>query len=49
MNFGIGATFYVTSQFAIALDYTKFKDVGDEEETGEADVDSLTGGIIYRF
>lgn len=47
--FGIGATFYVTSQFALALDYTKFKDVGDEDETGEADVDSLTGGIIYRF
>lgn len=47
--FGIGATFYVTSQFALALDYTTFKDVGDEEETGEADVDSLTAGIIYRF
>jgi OmpA-OmpF porin, OOP family len=47
--FGIGATFYVTSQFALALDYTKFKDVGDEDETGEADVDSITGGIIYRF
>lgn len=47
--FGVGATFYITSQFALALDYTKFKDLGDEDETGEADVDTLTGGILYRF
>jgi hypothetical protein len=47
--FGLGATYSFTPSFGITVDYTLFKDVGDEDETGEADVSTLTAGAIFRF
>jgi OmpA-OmpF porin, OOP family len=41
-----GAAFHFTPNFAASLDFTLFKDVGDELET---DVDSLTLGLQYTF
>lgn len=42
----VGAAFHFTPNFAASLDFTLFKDVGDELE---ADVDSLTLGLQYTF
>lgn len=42
----IGAAFHFTPNFAASLDFTLFKDVGEELET---DVDSLTLGLQYTF
>jgi OmpA-OmpF porin, OOP family len=46
---GVGAAFHLTQTFAVSLDYSVFKDVGDENETGEGDIDSLRLGIQYKF
>jgi OmpA-OmpF porin, OOP family len=47
--YGVGAALHFGTNWSISLDYLMFKDVGDEEETGEGDIDSLTLGVIYRL
>jgi OmpA-OmpF porin, OOP family len=49
MFYGVGAALHLGKNWSISLDYLMFKDVGDEEETGEADVDSVTLGVSYRL
>jgi OmpA-OmpF porin, OOP family len=46
---GVGAAFHFTKNLGVSLDYSLFQDVGDEEETGEGDVDSLRLSLQYRF
>jgi OmpA-OmpF porin, OOP family len=46
---GVGAAFHFTKNFAVSLDYSLFQDVGDEEETGEGDIDALRLSLQYRF
>lgn len=47
--YGIGAAYRFTDRFSLTLDYLIYKDVGDEDETGEADIDSLTLGAVFNF
>jgi OmpA-OmpF porin, OOP family len=46
---GVGAAYHFTPNFAASIDFSLFKDVGDDEETGEGDIDSLTLGLQYTF
>jgi OOP family OmpA-OmpF porin len=46
---GVGAAFHFTKNFALSLDYSAFKDVGDENETGEGNIDSLHLSVQYTF
>lgn len=46
---GAGAAYHFTDHLAVTLDFISFMDVGDEEETGEGTVNSLTAGLTYRF
>lgn len=46
---GLGAAFHFSKTFALSLDYSLFKDVGDGESTGEGDIDSIRLAAQYRF
>jgi OOP family OmpA-OmpF porin len=47
--FGLGASLQFGEQWSINLDWQQFKDVGDEDETGEADIDRIALGVTYRL
>lgn len=44
---GIGAN--LGEHWTVRAEYERFLDVGDEEETGEADVDLASLQVLYRF
>lgn len=47
--YGLGLGLQVGANWSFSLDWQQFKDVGDEDETGEADVNRLSLGVIYRL
>lgn len=47
--FGLGVGFELGQNWAFSLDWQQFKDVGDEDETGETDVNRLSLGVIYKL
>lgn len=47
--YGLGAGLHLGPHWSFSLDWQQFKDVGDDEETGEADIDSLSLGVIFRL
>jgi OOP family OmpA-OmpF porin len=47
--FGLGAGVHFGEQWSINLDWRQFKDVGDEDATGEVDIDRISLGVIYRL
>jgi OOP family OmpA-OmpF porin len=49
MTYGVGVGYTIAERFNFSIDYTKIPDVGDEDKTGEADVDVLSFGASYRF
>lgn len=46
---GVGAAVNFGANWSGRLEYTRYLDVGDEEETGEQDVDLLSVSFIYRL
>lgn len=47
--YGAGAAMHLGSSWSLSLDYQLYKDVGNEDNTGETDVDSVTLAAMYRF
>ena len=47
--YGLGLGFQLGQNWAFSLDWQQFKDVGDDDETGEADVNRLSLGVIYKL
>lgn len=47
--YGVGAALTFAEKWTFSLDWQQFKDVGDEEEIGEADVDLISLSVIYRL
>ncbi|HEY0685389.1 MAG TPA: outer membrane beta-barrel protein [Steroidobacter sp.] len=47
--FGVGGGLNIGEQWTLNLDWQRFKDVGDEDETGETDIDRISLGVIYRL
>lgn len=45
---GIGAAWNVSPGFALRVEYQRYFDVGDNEKTGETDIDLLTLGVLFR-
>lgn len=45
---GVGAVWSFSQRFALRLEYSRFLDVGDEDRTGEADVDLISLGLLFR-
>ena len=46
---GLGVDFIFMDNFAARLEYQMIPDLGDKNTTGEADVDLITLGLIYKF
>jgi hypothetical protein len=46
--FGVGGDWYVTPAYALRVEFTRFSKVGSKNETGEANVNSLTIGVLFR-
>lgn len=47
--YGIGGGYTFNETWNIRLEYTIFQDIGDDELTGEADLDRFVVGLNYRF
>lgn len=47
--YGLGVGLQVGPNWSLSLDWQQFKDVGDEDETGEADLNRLSLGVIYKL
>lgn len=47
--YGIGAGLQLGERWALSLDWQQFKDVGDEDDTGETDVDRLSLGVTFKL
>lgn len=45
---GIGGGWDINANYSLRFDYQRYLDVGDDEETAEADVDQLTLSILFR-
>ena len=46
--YGVGAAFNLGYNWSISIDWVQYQDVGDDELTWEADIDSLSLALIYR-
>lgn len=46
---GVGLGYRISDNFGASLDFTRFKDVGDEDKTGEGDITSFRLGVTYTF
>ena len=46
---GIGGAFNFSDAWAVRLEYSQFMDIGDEELSGEYDVDRWSLGVTYTF
>lgn len=47
--YGIGGGYTFNETWNVRAEYTVFQDIGDEDLTGEADVDRFVLGVNYRF
>lgn len=45
---GIGAAWNFDDNYSLRVEYQKFLNVGDKDDTGEVDVDLLTIGVLFR-
>jgi OOP family OmpA-OmpF porin len=46
---GLGAAFRASERWTVRLEYQRFLDVGDEEDTGESDVDLVNLGFTFTI
>jgi OOP family OmpA-OmpF porin len=46
---GVGAEVNITNQFSLRAEYELFKDVGDDDTTGEDDVSLASLSAVFRF
>lgn len=47
--YGIGAGYTFNETWNVRIEYTVFQDIGDEDLTGEEDLDRFVIGLNYRF
>lgn len=47
--FGAGAAWNVNQSWSVRFEFQRYADVGDEDETGEGDIDVLSLGFLYRL
>lgn len=48
VNFGLGASWNFSDSHALRFEYQRFLDVGNEDKTGERDVDLLSVTFLFR-
>jgi hypothetical protein len=45
---GIGGAWNINENFVLRVEYQKFLDVGDEEKTGESDIDVFNVSVLFK-
>ena len=48
-NWGFGATYNVTKAWGVRAEWERFNKLGDNNNTGESDVNLLSVGVVYNF
>lgn len=46
---GFGARFNFSKNFGLRVEWERFMDVGDEDTTGQSDVDLLSASLVFNF
>lgn len=46
---GIGAAYRFNKQWSLRAEWERFNKLGDENKTGESDVDLLSVGVVFNF
>lgn len=46
---GVGATYNLSKQVGIRLEYEEFNNLGDKNTTGEGDVSLVSAGVVFKF
>lgn len=49
LTYGFGVSWDMTKNFALRVEYQVYSDLGDENTTGEGDVNVLGANVIFRF
>jgi opacity protein-like surface antigen len=47
--YGVGGGYTFNETWNVRVEYTIFQDIGDEDLTGESDLDRFVIGLNYRF
>lgn len=48
VTFGVGASWDFSDRYALRFEFQRFLDVGNEDETGEEDIDLLSATFLFR-
>lgn len=48
-SLGVGAQYNLNKSVGFRVEYERFFDVGDADTTGEADVDLISAGVVFKF
>ena len=48
-SFGLGAQYNLNKSIGVRAEWERFFKVGDPDETGEAEIDLLSGSLVYKF
>jgi len=46
--FGVGADWNFSTSYSLRVEYTRFSKVGSKDDTGEANINALTIGVLFR-
>lgn len=49
LTYGVGVKYDFNKTIGMRAEWEKFKDVGDENETGQGDIDLLSLSLVFRF
>ena len=49
LTYGLGVQYNFSKVVGARFEWQKFKDVGDQDKTGQSDVDLISLGLVYRF
>jgi OOP family OmpA-OmpF porin len=47
--FGVGLQWNVTNKFSVRGEWTRYKNIGDQNTTGQSDIDNLSLNALYNF
>src|SRR5262245_29217569 len=49
LDFGAGAKYDFTRDFAAQVEYQRFRDIADSSASGKSNVDLISASLVYRF
>lgn len=48
-SLGLGAQYNFTKSVGLRMEWERYFEVGDPDSTGEADIDLITAGVVFKF